>query len=106
VYNSWGPGKYNARFNFDGQNGPQVIPPAYGLLGIIKITVTGDGDDVAFWNRYVRVTQMHSHGSFSEPLLGFTPPYFHNGIAATLDAVVELYDLRKDTISRQTRKRT
>lgn len=23
------------------------------------------------------------------------PPYFHNGIAATLDAVVELYDLRK-----------
>jgi cytochrome c peroxidase len=23
------------------------------------------------------------------------PPYFHNGIAATLDAVVELYDSRK-----------
>jgi cytochrome c peroxidase len=23
------------------------------------------------------------------------PPYFHNGIAATLDAVVELYDARK-----------
>jgi cytochrome c peroxidase len=23
------------------------------------------------------------------------PPYFHNGIAATLDAVVELYDTRK-----------
>jgi cytochrome c peroxidase len=23
------------------------------------------------------------------------PPYFHNGIAATLDAVVELYDSRQ-----------
>src|SRR5512140_1885827 len=46
VYNSWGPGKYDPRFNFDGKNGPQVIPPAYGLLGIHRITVTGDGTDV------------------------------------------------------------
>ena len=31
------------------------------------------------------------------PLRGLLrhPPYFHNGIAATLDAVVELYDTRK-----------
>ena len=34
VYNSWGPGKYDPRFNLDGKNGPQVIPPAYGLHGI------------------------------------------------------------------------
>jgi mono/diheme cytochrome c family protein/cytochrome c553 len=199
VYNSWGPGKYDPRFNFDGQNGPQVIPPAYGLLGVNKITVTGDGSNVAYWNRYVGVTQMHGHGSFSEPRTGVNvnnppdlitpqlealqayqlslsappppagsfdpaaaargkevfdgpgqcatchtgpmltdandrlhapadvvsepepngapsyasrsatkmyrtaplrgvwqhPPYFHNGIAATLDAVVELYDTRK-----------
>jgi len=199
VYNSWGPGKYDPRFNFDGQNGPQVIPPAYGLLGINKITVTGDGSNVAYWNRYVGVTQMHGHGTFSEPRTGVNvnnppdlitpqlealqayqlslsappppagsfdpaaaargkevfdgpgqcatchtgpmltdandrlhapadvvsepepngapsyasrsatkmyrtaplrgvwqhPPYFHNGIAATLDAVVELYDTRK-----------
>jgi len=199
VYNSWGPGKYDPRFNFDGQNGPQVIPPAYGLLGVNKITVTGDGSNVAYWNRYVGVTQMHGHGSFSEPRTGVNvnnppdlitpqlealqayqlslsappppagsfdpaaaargkevfdgpgqcatchtgpmltdandrlhapaevvsepepngapsyasrsatkmyrtaplrgvwqhPPYFHNGIAATLDAVVELYDIRK-----------
>jgi mono/diheme cytochrome c family protein/cytochrome c553 len=199
VYNSWGPGKYDPRFNFDGKNGPQVIPPAYGLLGINKITVTGDGPDVAYWNRYVGVTQMHGHGSFSDARLGISvnnppdlistklpalqayqlslsapappqgsfdpaaaargqqvfngpgqcatchagplftdansrlhppaevvsepepngvpsyasrsatklyrtaplhgvwqhPPYFHNGIAATLDAVVELYDSRK-----------
>src|SRR5215213_5102234 len=70
VYNSWGPGKYDPRFNFDGQNGPQVIPPAYGLLGVNKITVTGDGSNVAYWNRYVGVTQMHGHGSFSEPRTG------------------------------------
>ncbi|MEO6024451.1 MAG: c-type cytochrome [Burkholderiales bacterium] len=70
VYNSWGPGKYDPRFNLDGKNGPQVIPPAYGLQGINKIISTGDGDDLAYWNRYVGVTQMGGHGSFSEPRTG------------------------------------
>jgi mono/diheme cytochrome c family protein len=70
VYNSWGPGKYDARFNFDGQNDPSVIPPAYGLAGVNSVTFTGDGDSPAYWNRYVAVTQMHGHGSFSEPRLG------------------------------------
>ena len=70
VYNSWGPGKYDPRFNLDGKNGPQVIPPAYGLKNIKKITSTGDGDDLAYWNRYVGVTQMGGHGSFSDPRTG------------------------------------
>jgi hypothetical protein len=70
VYNSWGRGKYDPRFNFDGKNGPLVIPPAFGLNGVHKITVTGDGDEVAYWNRYVAVTQMGGHGSFSEPRTG------------------------------------
>jgi mono/diheme cytochrome c family protein len=70
VYNSWGAGKYDPRFNLDGINGPQVIPPAYGLKNIHRITSTGDGDDVAYWNRYVGVTQMGGHGSFSEPRTG------------------------------------
>jgi mono/diheme cytochrome c family protein len=70
VYNSWGAGKYDPRFNLDGINGPQVIPPAYGLKDIHRITSTGDGDDVAYWNRYVGVTQMGGHGSFSEPRTG------------------------------------
>jgi mono/diheme cytochrome c family protein len=199
VYNSWGPGRYDPRFNFDGINGPVVIPPAYGLLGVNSIIYTGDGPDIEYWNRYVGVTQMHGHGTFVDSRLGadvqnppdmissklpalqayqlslaapappagsfdaaaaqrgrevfeeagtcatchvgnlFTdapgrlhdpadvvsepepngvpsyasrsatkkyrttplrgllqhPPYFHNGIAATLDAVVELYDARK-----------
>ena len=72
VYNSWGPGKYDPRFNQDGQNGPQVIPPAYGLLGINRITSTGDGDQIAYWNRYVAVTQMGGHGSFMEPRTGIS----------------------------------
>jgi len=70
VYNSWGPGKYDPRFNLDGENGPQVIPPAYGLAGIRKVTSTGDGDDLAYWNRYVGVTQMGGHGTFVEPRTG------------------------------------
>jgi len=70
VYNAWGRGKYDPRFNLDGKNGPQVIPPAYGLAGINRITATGDGDDVSYWNRYVGVTQMGGHGSFSEPRTG------------------------------------
>ena len=70
VYNSWGKGKYDPRFNLDGKNGPQVIPPAYGLKDIHRIISTGDGEDVAYWNRYVAVTQMGGHGSFSEPRTG------------------------------------
>jgi mono/diheme cytochrome c family protein len=70
VYQSWGPGKYDARFNLDGQNDPAVIPPAYGLAGVNSVTFTGDGDSPAYWNRYVAVTQMHGHGAFAEPRLG------------------------------------
>lgn len=72
VYNSWGKGKYDARYNFDGLNGPSVIPPAYGLKGVTSVTYTGDGADLAYWNRYVSVTQMHGHGSWVEPRA--TPP--------------------------------
>jgi hypothetical protein len=70
VFNSWGPGKYDPRFNFDGLNGPQVIPPAYGLNGVNKITATGDGDNIEYWNRYVGVTQMGGHGTFSDSRIG------------------------------------
>jgi hypothetical protein len=72
VYMSWGPGKYDPRYNIDGLNGPVVIPPAYGLLGVHRITVTGDGDQIAYWNRYVGVTQMGGHGTFTEPRLNLS----------------------------------
>lgn len=73
VYASWKPGIYDPRFNHDGLNNPVVIPPAYGLYGIPKSIYTGDGDiehepagPVAYWNRYVAVTQMHGHGYFKD----------------------------------------
>jgi mono/diheme cytochrome c family protein len=70
VYMSWGKGKYDPRYNQDGKNGPQAIPPAYGLLGVNKITSTGDGDEIAYWNRYVGVTQMGGHGTFEDDRTG------------------------------------
>ena len=70
VFNSWGPGKYDPRFNFDGKVGAQTIPPAYGLQGLNKVTSTGDGNDLAYWNRYVGVTQLGGHGSFVEARTG------------------------------------
>jgi mono/diheme cytochrome c family protein/cytochrome c5 len=72
VFNGWGPGKYDPRNNVDGLNKPVVIPPAYGLAGIHKITLTGDGDEIAYWNRYVAVTQMGGFGMFSDPRLPLT----------------------------------
>jgi hypothetical protein len=66
VYNSWGPGKYDARFNFDGKNLPTVIPAAFGLREVRKEIYTGD-DTISYWNRYVGITQMHGHGSFVDP---------------------------------------
>jgi mono/diheme cytochrome c family protein len=72
VYNSWGKGMYDPRFNIDGKSKPVVIPPAYGLDGIHRITLTGDGDEVAYWNRYVAVTQMGGLGTFTEPRLNLS----------------------------------
>jgi hypothetical protein len=69
VLNSWGPGKYDPRINFDGQSTPLVLPPAYGLLGVDKETYTAEGP-VSYWNAYVAVTQMHGQGNFSDPRLG------------------------------------
>ena len=69
VYNSWGPGFYDPRFNIDGLSTPLVIPPAYGLAGVDKETYTAEGP-ISYWNQYVAVTQMGGHGSFSDPRLG------------------------------------
>jgi cytochrome c5 len=69
ILNTWGPGKYDARINIDGKNGPSVIPPAYGLNGVKKEIYTGD-DTISYWNAYVAVTQMHGQGSFHDSRLG------------------------------------
>lgn len=69
VYNGWGPGKYDPRYNIDGKNTPLVLPPAYGLAHIKNETYTGDGP-ISYWNAYVAVTQMGGQGNFSDPRLG------------------------------------
>lgn len=69
VYNSWGPGKYDPRFNIDGKNIPAVIPPAFGLRNVDREIYTGD-DTISYWNDYVAVTQMHGHGQFVDPRIG------------------------------------
>ena len=68
ILNSWGPGKYDPRINFDGLNTPIVLPPAFGLRDVAKETFTGEGP-VSYWNAYVAVTQMHGQGNFSDPRL-------------------------------------
>jgi len=71
VYNSWGPGRFDARFNVDGINGPVLIPPAFGLKGVGFETYTGDGP-ISYWNNYVAVLEMGGHGNFSDPRLGIS----------------------------------
>ncbi len=67
--NAWGKGKFDPRHNIDGISKPVVIPPAYGLEGLHRVTFTGDGTEIAYWNRYVAVAEMGGHGSVSEPRL-------------------------------------
>jgi hypothetical protein len=69
VLNTWGPGMYDPRINFDGQSTPLVLPPAYGLRDVAMETYTAEGP-VSYWNAYVAVTQMHGQGNFSDPRLG------------------------------------
>jgi cytochrome c553 len=69
VYNSWGPGRYDPRFNIDGKNIPVILPPAFGLRHVKREIYTGD-DDVSYWNAYVAITQMHGHGRFVDARIG------------------------------------
>ena len=43
VYQSWGPGKSDPRYNQDGKNTPLVLPPAYGLAQVTNETYTAEG---------------------------------------------------------------
>jgi mono/diheme cytochrome c family protein len=69
VYNSWGAGKYDPRFNIDGLSTPLVLPPAYGLRGVKNETYTGEAP-ISYWNAYVAVTQMGGQGVFVDERLG------------------------------------
>jgi hypothetical protein len=95
VFNSWGPGKYDAEFNRDGINSPVVIPPALGLRNVALETYTAEGP-VSYWNNYVAVTQMHGHGSFSDPVLGINIQQTPDRVTPVLP-VLRTYQLSLDT---------
>jgi mono/diheme cytochrome c family protein len=69
VLRSWGPGRYDARFNQDAQSHPVLIPPAYGLRDVALETYTGEGP-VSYWNAYVAITQMGGQGTFVDDRVG------------------------------------
>jgi mono/diheme cytochrome c family protein len=86
VYNSWGPGKYDPRYNFDGKSTPLVLPPAYGLADVKNEVYTAEGP-ISYWNAYVAVTQMHGRGNFSDPRLGIDIRQTPDMVASKLPAL-------------------
>jgi len=86
VYNSWGPGKYDPRYNLDGKSTPLVIPPAYGLAKVKNETYTAEGP-ISYWNAYVAVTQMHGLGNFSDPRLGIDVKHSPDQVTPLLPAL-------------------
>lgn len=86
VYASWGPGKYDPRYNQDGKNTPLVLPPAYGLAQIKNETYTAEGP-ISYWNAYVAVTQMGGQGNFSDPRLGIAVKHSPDMVSARLPAL-------------------
>jgi mono/diheme cytochrome c family protein len=86
VYKSWGKGRYDPRFNFDGKSTPLVLPPAYGLADVKNETYTGDAP-ISYWNAYVAVTQMGGQGNFSDPRLGIEVHHTPDLVTSKLPAL-------------------
>ena len=86
VYNSWGPGKYDPRYNQDGKSTPLVLPPAYGLAQIKNETYTAEGE-ISYWNAYVAVTQMGGQGNFSDKRLGIDVKHSPDLVTSKLPAL-------------------
>ena len=88
ILNSWGPGMYDPRINFDNKNTPIVIPPAFGLRNVALETFTGEGP-VSYWNAYVAVTQMHGQGNFADARLGVNLVRNPDMVTSKLPALAE-----------------
>ena len=86
VYASWGPGRYDPRFNQDGKNTPLVLPPVYGLAQVRNETYTADGP-ISYWNAYVAVTQMGGRGNFSDPRLAIDVTHSPDMVSSKLPAL-------------------
>ena len=75
VLGLWGPGKYAAVLFMDGKAfrpdekvAANLIPAAFGLKGINRVTYTGWGD-ISYWNAFVANLEMHGKGDFVDPRL-------------------------------------
>jgi hypothetical protein len=75
VFQSWGPGKFDAAllldgkaFRPDGKSGATLLPAAYGLAGVNLHTYTGWGS-VTHWNGFVANLEMQGKGVFYDPRL-------------------------------------
>ena len=88
AYASWGPGRYDARFNVDSESHPVLIPPAYGLRDVAVETYTGEGP-VSYWNAYVAVTQMGAQGNFKDDNLGLDIKHDPDRVTPMLPALRE-----------------
>jgi mono/diheme cytochrome c family protein len=86
VYVSWGPGKYDPRYNQDGKSTPLVLPPAYGLAEVVNETYTAEGP-ISYWNAYVAVTQMGGQGNFSDARLGIDVKHSPDLVTSKLPAL-------------------
>ncbi len=86
VYQSWGPGKYDPRYNQDGKNTPLIMPPAYGLAQVKNETYTAEGP-ISYWNAYVAVTQMGGQGNFSDSRLGIDVKHSPDMVTSKLPAL-------------------
>jgi mono/diheme cytochrome c family protein len=91
--NAWGAGKFDPRHNVDGLSKPVVIPPAYGLDGVHRITVTGDGDEIAYWNRYVAVVEMGGLGTMKEPRLDLNVTHGTQDLVSAKLPALQAYQL-------------
>ena len=91
--NSWGAGKFDPRHNIDGISKPVVIPPAYGLEGVHRVTFTGDGDAVAYWNRYVAVVEMGGLGTMVEPRLNLNITHGTQDLVSSKLPALQAYQL-------------
>ena len=86
VFNSWGPGKFDAELLLDGKafnpqqvtdgvvtgtnvSGATLIPNAFGLAGFNQHTWTGAWGSVSYWNAFVAALEMRGIGRFFDPRL-------------------------------------
>jgi hypothetical protein len=98
VLASWGPGKFDAHLNLDGQafrpdggTAAVLIPPAFGLAGVNLATYTGWGS-VTYWNAFVGNHEMGGLGTFFDPRLA-DAEQFPVAAANGLDQVANDHDV-------------